>query len=235
MGAFQLNCKLKRIFYSSASGSAGISRESKGWKRRTGRTGRIASQQELSLPFPAAEKFFFQVRPRHVCRSFRTENTGHNLVSDSANFERAQVKSNHPSWRSDLAGADTPVGLRDDSPPLYLPVASTPRVVARPSLDQPAAGFPRSGSCGNSLIPLRRPSCTFAYYFARPPFNRGILFTAEIACETRNAPPSIFIAACDAEQWIMNVAYLKASANNTRTLMVIITIKLGRDFYAARG
>jgi len=32
----------------------------------------------------------------------------------------------------------------------------------------------------------------------------------------------------------MSAAYPKASANNTRTLMVIITIKLGRDFYAVR-
>lgn len=74
------------------------------------------------------------------------------------------------------------------------------------SLNRPVAGFSWSGNlCGNFFLlqsrpPFFRPSCIFAHYFARPPFSRGILFTAEIACKTRNAPPSIFIAACDAEQ-----------------------------------
>lgn len=75
--------------------------------------------------------------------------------------------------------------------------------------------------------------CNFTHYFARAPFNRGILFIAEIACETRNAPLSIFIAARNAGQWIMSAARPKASANNTRMLMVIIIIKLDKDFYAA--
>lgn len=75
MGAFQLNCKLKRIFYSSASESAGISRESKGqrrgWRGKEGwGIGRIASQQELSLPFSAGENFFLSSATPCRCLPF---------------------------------------------------------------------------------------------------------------------------------------------------------------------
>lgn len=64
-GTFQLNCKLKRIFYSSASGTTGTSRESKGHGETGGEeedardADAIAPRQELSLPFPAREKKFF--------------------------------------------------------------------------------------------------------------------------------------------------------------------------------
>jgi len=123
-------------------------------------------------------------------RSFGTENAGRNLVS-SANFERTQVKSNHPSWRNDLAGADT---LCRATRRFSILIPS-----GRIYPSRVVATIPRSAGYRISLVwklrkppsppfLLHRPSCIFAHYFAQPPFSRGILFAVEIACETRNAP-----------------------------------------------
>lgn len=69
-GAFQLNCKLKRIFYSSASGTAGattgvgagrMTRERGAAQNRRG--WRIVQWQELSWPF-LAQKTFFRLASR---------------------------------------------------------------------------------------------------------------------------------------------------------------------------
>jgi len=150
MGAFQLNCKLKRIFYSSASESTGISREStrgnEGMAGKGGRdTGRIASQQELSLPFPAGEKFFSNSATSRVALSPVPSVPRMPVVISSVPQTSSEPRSNRIIPRG-ATTSPAPIhyaGLRDDSPALYLPVASTPRVVAT---------IPRSAGCRISLV-----------------------------------------------------------------------------------
>lgn len=160
MGAFQLNCKLKRIFYSSAS-PRGYHESRRGNGRNGGKQqedgAQVGSRQELNLPFSVEN--FLQVWPSAVF--FRTENTGHNLVSDSANFERTQVKSNHPSC-SDPASIHSPSCKTILHPYIFrlqLPFASS-----RLPFDRPVTGFPWSGNCG-SFSPIPSSALSFLMYF----------------------------------------------------------------------
>jgi len=161
MGAFQLNCKLKRIFYSSASESTGISRGgNEGMAGKGGRdTGRIASQQELSLPFPAREKFFSNSATSRVTLSPSVPRMP--VVISSVPQTSSEPRSNRIIPRG-ATTSPAPIHyarLRDDSPSLYLPVASTPRVVAtiprsagyRISLVWKLRKLPRSHS--SSIVP----------------------------------------------------------------------------------
>ena len=139
------------------------------------------------------------------------------------------------NWIIPRSTATSPAPMLSTSETILHPytfrVASSLRFVAT---------IPRSADCRIFLVwklrkhsylfpppPAFRPSCIFAHYFTQPSFSQGILFTAEIVREI-----SRLAFLLRTMQWIINVAYPKALANNTRTLMVIITIKLGRDFYA---
>lgn len=142
-GSFPIKLQIKTHILLKCQWAGGditrVEGETEGWQG----IGRIASQQELSLPFPARKNFFSSSATPHRATPPPIPSVPRipTIISSVIPQTLSEPRSNRIIPR-DVATSPAPIHRRDD-PPLYLPVASTTHVVAT---------TPRSAGCRISPV-----------------------------------------------------------------------------------